>query len=63
MKGSGWRSSQGKEDEDRKDKKESELGVSWTLVYYAVLVAGAFAWWKSLWVLTKSEGALMKFGI
>jgi prenyl protein peptidase len=53
----------GKEDEDRDDKGESELGVSWTVVYYAVLVAGAFAWWKSLWVLTESEGALMKFGI
>lgn len=55
----------GKDDVDRKADEEDEkgvLGVGWTVGYYIVLVAGAFAWWKSLWWLTESEGALMRFG-
>ncbi len=52
----------GKEDVDRKDEEERGLGMGWTVAYYVVLVAGAFAWWKCLWWLTESEGALMEFG-
>ena len=52
----------GKEDEDREDEGKRELAISWTVAYYVVLAAGALVWWKSLWVLTESEGALVKFG-
>ncbi len=52
----------GKEDEDRTDGEGKSLGLGWTVAYYAILVAGAVTWWKSLWVLTKSDGALVKFG-
>lgn len=55
----------GKEDDDGK-RRDGEgkgfVGLGWTVMYYVVLVAGAFAWWKSLWWLTESEGALMRFG-
>ena len=51
----------GKEDEDRNDAKNKSLGIGWTVAYYVILIVGAFTWCKSLWVLTESEGALMKF--
>ena len=56
----------GKEDDGRRTEEEDEkglAGVGWTVMYYVVLVVGAFAWWKSLWWLTESEGALMRFGL
>lgn len=52
----------GKEDEDRKDVHQEGLGVTWTVAYYLVLVVGAVVWWKGLWVLTKSDRALVKIG-
>jgi len=52
----------GKEDEDREDEQRKGLGVRWTVTYYFVLVAGAVTWWKGLWILTKSDGALVKIG-
>ena len=51
----------GKDDEDEEEKGKG-LGIGWTVAYYTVLIAGAFAWWKSLWWLTVSEGALIDFG-
>ena len=52
-----------KEDVDWKDnEQEKGLDMGWTVGYYGFLVAGAFAWWKCLWWLTESEGALMRFG-
>ena len=52
-----------KDDVDRKDnEQEKGLGLGWTVGYYGILVVGAVAWWKSLWWLTESEGALMRFG-
>ena len=50
----------GKEDEDRRDEGAQKLGIAWTVAYYITLGAGAVAWWKALWVLSESEGELMK---
>ena len=52
----------GKEDEDRNDRNQPRLGINWTVAYYVVLLAGAVTWWKSLWILTDSEGTLVKIG-
>ena len=32
------------------------LGITWTVAYYLLLVAGAYGFWKNLWVLTESKG-------
>ena len=37
---------------------EGRLGVGWTVSYYALLVAGAVAFWWGLWPLTESERRL-----
>lgn len=50
----------GKEDEDRNGGEQKAVGVGWTIAYYVFLVAGALAWWRFLWVLTKSDGALLR---
>lgn len=50
----------GKEDEDRDDHAEKDLGVSWTVAYYLMLLSGAMAWWRALWPLTESEIALVR---
>lgn len=50
----------GKEDEDRTGSQERGLGMQWTVAYYIILAAGMVMWWKGLWVLTESEGTLMK---
>ncbi len=52
----------GKEDNDRRDDGAQELGLAWTAAYYIILVVGAVAWWKALWVLSKSEHELMTIG-
>ena len=36
------------------------LAAPWTVAYYFILVAGAVAWWKALWPLTESQGALVE---
>ncbi|KAF3770299.1 Abi-domain-containing protein, partial [Cryphonectria parasitica EP155] len=36
-----------------------ETGRSWTVIYYVLLVAGAVAWYNSLWTLTESANALV----
>ena len=35
-----------------------QLGAGWSVVYYALLVAGVIGFWRGLWVLTESEGRL-----
>lgn len=51
----------GKEDKDQRDDGVQKLGLSWTAAYYFTLLAGAVVWWKSLWILSKSERELIKF--
>jgi len=55
-----------KRDEDKGTAKKVEvadgrLGIGWTVAYYAILVAGAFGFWKELWTLTESSSALTSF--
>jgi prenyl protein peptidase len=50
---------EGKREDDQ--AKTGELGVAWSVVYYALLVVGAVGWWKYLWPLTASEMALVSF--
>lgn len=38
-----------------------ELGVEWTVAYYALLVAGAGGFWALLWAWTESANALVAF--
>ena len=44
-----------------RDRAGRRLGVAWTVAYYTLLVAGAVGFWKGLWVLTESDGALVEF--
>lgn len=37
----------------------STAGLAWSAAYYLLLVAGAVAWYRELWVLTESENALV----
>ena len=37
---------------------DGELNIGWTIAYYVLLVAGAVAFGKNLWVLTESSGKL-----
>jgi prenyl protein peptidase len=39
-----------------------ELGIGWTVVYYVLLVGGAYGFCKQLWNLTASSNALASFG-
>lgn len=39
----------------------SSLGVQWTVVYYVLLVIGAYGFYRMLWPLTESTYALAKF--
>jgi prenyl protein peptidase len=40
---------------------DAPLSLKWTVAYYAVLVGGAFAFWKEFWVLTRSEHGLINW--
>ena len=51
----------GKEDEDPVKVGNGKLGISWTVAYYLLLVAGAGAFYVGLWPLTESKRALAKF--
>lgn len=35
--------------------------IVWTVSYYTLLVVGAVGWWRSLWLWTESESALIVF--
>lgn len=37
------------------------LSVTWTIIYYVLLVTGAVAWQKLLWPMTESESMLTRF--
>lgn len=53
---------EGKRSEDGKpNASEPQLGLIWTVVYYALLVVGAVAWYQLLWRLTDSDSALTTF--
>lgn len=39
---------------------DGRLHVAWTLVYYILLVAGAFAFYTNIWTLTASSNALIQ---
>ncbi|KAF2767484.1 hypothetical protein EJ03DRAFT_276006 [Teratosphaeria nubilosa] len=51
---------QGKRDEDA-DVSARNLGIAWTWAYYALLVVGAFGFYKLLFPLTESSNALATF--
>ena len=52
-----------KEKEDREhDDGDQDLGIMWSVAYYAVLVGGLVAFYNGFWGLTESERALAKFG-
>lgn len=42
-----------------RDGEEIEVKRVYSLVYYVLLVAGAWAWWNYLWALTESANALV----
>lgn len=42
--------------------KGGQLGLKWTVAYYALLVAGAYFFYIGLWPLTASSAALADFG-
>jgi prenyl protein peptidase len=48
---------------DEQEVKGSELSVFWTVNYYVLLVAGAFAFYCLLWPLTDSSRSLVNFGV
>lgn len=53
----------GKDDTDasRVQVADGRLGVSWTVAYYVLLVAGAVGFYYLLWPLTESSLALASF--
>ncbi|TVY19324.1 putative CAAX prenyl protease 2 [Lachnellula arida] len=52
----------GKRSEDGvKNAADGSLGITWTIVYYILLVAGLYGWTKMLWTLTESPAALATF--
>ncbi|RKU45159.1 hypothetical protein DL546_005969 [Coniochaeta pulveracea] len=54
-----WGKVQRTGDHDMRRGGEDETWVVWTVAYYVLLVGGAAAFWKSIWVLTESENALV----
>lgn len=54
-------------DQDGRDEGQvlfrapKELGVSWTVAYYTLLVTGAVGFYKYFWILTESGNALAEF--
>lgn len=64
-----------KADEDNRSKKRTGSGgerfrtyisqcfaVRWSVAYYVLLVAGAIAFQRGLWLLTDSNGLLARIG-
>ena len=53
---------QSKRSEDRRSSAVTgELGLAWTLVYYVLLVSGAYGFYKYFWSWTESTNALTTF--
>lgn len=52
---------QGKRDESQGPASGGELGVSWTIAYYTLLVVGAVGFYRYFWVLTESSNGLLEF--
>lgn len=53
----------GKDDTDavQPRAKGGDLGLHWTVAYYALLLIGAYGFYAGLWPLTASSQALVKF--
>lgn len=54
----------GKEDTEVNAERQggnSGAGLGYTVAYYALLVAGAYGFYKNLWRLTESGNALVAF--
>ncbi|EIT83184.1 hypothetical protein BDV35DRAFT_363351 [Aspergillus flavus] len=52
----------GKNDTDRGPVYAyNQLGIGWTIAYYAILVGGATSFYYTLWPLTESSSALVTF--
>ncbi len=57
---------------DAKAKQDGKIGLTprgkgelsnfWTVVYYVLLVTGAYGFYAGLWPLTESGNALVEFG-
>lgn len=43
----------------RRYREKYHLGMGWTVVYYVLLVGGAWGFYKLLWTLTDSGNALV----
>ena len=43
------------------DGRSRSLGVQWTVLYYMLLVAGAYGFYELLWPMTESSNALASF--
>lgn len=48
----------GEENTDEASAQDHSKGIIWTLVYYAILVAGAYGFYRGLFPLTESNNAL-----
>ena len=43
------------------DEGLKQLHIGYTVVYYILLVTGAYSFYRHLWVLTESKNALVDF--
>jgi prenyl protein peptidase len=50
-----------KSEDGAKISTSTKLGIAWTIAYYMLLVAGAFGWYKMLWLWTESQLHLSDF--
>ncbi|KAF2405205.1 hypothetical protein EJ06DRAFT_485767 [Trichodelitschia bisporula] len=41
--------------------RDGRLGIAWTVVYYLLLIAGAFGFYQQFWLLTQGSAALVQF--
>ncbi|KAI0022078.1 CaaX protease [Xylariomycetidae sp. FL0641] len=53
----------GRDDDGKDDEEEPPPALVWSLVYYAILVAGAVAWYRNLGPLTQSGNALVRIDV
>ncbi|KAK1751649.1 hypothetical protein QBC47DRAFT_72933 [Echria macrotheca] len=44
---------------ERPSSPRAETSILWTVTYYTLLVAGAVAWYRNLWILTESGNSLV----
>ena len=51
----------GKRDDSQGPESGAELGVLWTVAYYALLIVGSVGFYQYFWVLTESDNGLLDF--